>query len=424
VIRILLVEDERYVAESLVALFRAHAMEAQCCATAEEALDAPPCDVVLADLKLPGMNGMELLECLKARDPALPVLILTGHGTIGDAVRAMRLGALDFLTKPIDPDVIVERIRKAVERGRIERERDRLRAPDSLVAESPAMRDVLALARQVAAQDAPVLLQGESGTGKELLAGYLHEQSGRRVGPLVKVNCGAVPAPLFEAEFFGHAKGAFTGAHEHRHGWFAQADGGTLFLDEIGTLTPEGQAKLLRSLETGEVRPVGATQPRRVDVRVVAATNEDLAARRDEGTFRADLFYRLAVLPIAVPPLRERPEDLAALATRFAAPLTLAPGALAALRGYAWPGNVRELRNVFERARLVAREDRITADVLESLLPARESDLNLRRRLLTMERKLFREALRRTGGKKSEAARLLGFDPSNWAYHAKRLKLQ
>jgi DNA-binding NtrC family response regulator len=379
---------------------------------------------VLADLRLPGMSGVDLLARLKERDPALPVLLLTGHGTIDDAVSAMRLGALDFLTKPVEPDVIIARLRKAVERGRIERERDRLRGPGKIVAESPAMRGALRLIEQVAAQPSTVLLTGESGTGKEVLAAYLHEKSPRRVGPFVKVNCAAVPAALFEAEFFGAVRGAYTGAGAGRAGWFAQANGGTLFLDEVGALAPEGQSKLLRALESGEVRPVGATETVRVDVRIVAATNEDLEKRRDAGTFRADLFYRLAVFPVRVPPLRERPADLEPLARRFASPLRLGGDAPAALRRHTWPGNVRELRNVIERARILAEGDEIAAADIEPQIPSDPDDLDLKRRVADLERDLFQRALRRTGGKKSQAARLLGIDPSNWAYHAKRLNLQ
>ncbi|HEX5135923.1 MAG TPA: sigma-54 dependent transcriptional regulator [Planctomycetota bacterium] len=422
-IRVLLVEDERYVAESIVALLRAHGIDALPCESAEKALEAERCDVALVDLRLPGMSGLDLLRRLREDDPSLPVLMLTGHGTITDAVEAMHAGALDFLTKPVEPEVIIERLRKAVERRRIERERDRLRGVDGLVAESHGMRAALKLAEQVAAQPGAVLVTGASGTGKELLATYLHERSPRRQGPLVKVSCAAVPRGLFEVEFFGCKRGAYTGASRDREGWFAEADGGTLFLDEVGTLAPEGQAKLLRAIESGEVRPVGATEPLRVDVRIVAATNEDLAAARDAGRFRADLYYRLAVFEVALPPLRERPEDLLALAARFAAPLTLEPAAEQLLRRHAWPGNVRELRSVVEQARLFAKGGALGAADLEPLLPADESDLDLKRRTRALERQLFLEALRRCGGRKAEAARLLGIDPSNWAYHAKRLDL-
>ena len=422
-IRVLLVEDERYVAESIVALLRAHGMDALACESAEKALDAPPCDVALVDLRLPGLSGLDLLRRLRERDPSLPVLMLTGHGTITDAVEAMRAGALDFLTKPVEPEVIVERLRKAVERRRIERERDRLRGLDGLVAESPAMRAALRLAEQVAAQEGAVLVTGESGTGKELVATYLHERSPRRVGPLVKVSCAAVPRALFEVEFFGCKRGAFTGADHDREGWFVEADGGTLFLDEVGTLAPEGQAKLLRAIETQEVRAVGATTLSRVDVRVVAATNEDLAAARDAGRFRADLYYRLAVFHVALPPLRERPEDLHALAARFAAPLKLTEAAQRALLRHTWPGNARELRSVIEQARLFAEGSKLDANDVEPHLPVGDGELDLKQRTRTLERQLFAEALRRAGGRKSEASKLLGIDPSNWAYHAKRLDL-
>jgi DNA-binding NtrC family response regulator len=421
VIRVLLVEDEPYVAESLAALLRAHGMEPLPFASAEAALAAPPADVALVDLRLPGLSGVELLRRLKERAPALPVLMLTGHGTIADAVEAMRAGALDFLTKPVEPLAVVERLRKAVERGRIERERDRLRGLDGLVAESPAMKAALRLAEQVAPQDGAVLITGETGTGKELLATFGPERSARRLGPLVRVSCAAVPESLFEAEFFGCRKGAFTGADRDREGWFAEADGGTLFLDEVGTLPVPCQVKLLRAVESREVRAVGATRPTPVDVRVVSATNEDLEAARDEGRFRKDLYYRLAVLRIALPPLRERPEDLRALARRFAAPLELTEAAQRALLRPAWPGNVRELRSVILAARALATGP--TLDEADLELTEAEGDLDLKRRTRELSRELFREALRRAGGKKAEAARLLGIDPSNWTYHAKRLGL-
>jgi DNA-binding NtrC family response regulator len=423
-IRVLIVEDESYVAESIVALLERRGFEATAVATGEAALDQPPADVVLADLKLPGMSGVELLKRLKERDRSAPVLLLTGHGTIRDAVEAMRAGALDFLTKPVEPDVIVERLRKAVERRTIERERDRWRAGEELIARSPAMRRLLAEIESVAAQNVPVLLTGESGTGKELVATYIHEKSPRREGPLVRVHCGAVPAGLFEAEFFGHVRGAFTGATEDRTGWFAEADGGTLFLDEVGTLPADGQAKLLRALETGEVRPVGAEYTRKVDVRIVAATNENLARRRERGSFRSDLYYRLAGAPFELPPLRERPEDLEALASIFAAPRIVANGGMELMKRHRWPGNVRELRNIIARARLEGDDRELTASELEPLLPVASGDLHLKTRVKAFERELFREALRRADGRKAEAARELGIDPSNWAYHAKRLGLR
>jgi DNA-binding NtrC family response regulator len=423
-IRILIVEDEEYVRESLVAIFRADGFECHACETAEEALEAPPADVALVDLRLPGMSGIDLLPRLRERDPALPVLILTGHGTITDAVEAMRRGALDFLTKPVEPEVVVERLRKAAERGRIERDRDRLRGSDELVAASPAMRKLLETVEQAARGDGAILLVGESGTGKELVARFIHERSPRRTGPLVSVDCSTVPGGLFEAEFFGHVKGAYTGAHRARAGHFSDADHGTLFLDQVGAIPREAQAKLLRALESGEVRPIGGTRPHRVDVRVVSATNEDLEARMEEGAFRRDLYYRVAAIPFRIPPLRERPEDLEALAERFAAPLALSPAGKKALQGHDWPGNARELRNLLERAKLAAPGPLLDRADLEPLLPASGADLNLRRRVDLFERDLFRDALRRAGGVKSEAARLLGIDPSNWSYHARRLKLE
>jgi DNA-binding NtrC family response regulator len=421
VIRVLLVCNQGPGLEDLIACLEYQDIELQTCTGVAQASEAaPPFDVVLADLAL----GLDPLRRLKERDPVIPVLIIAAGGRIREAVDAMRAGALDVLTWPVEPDVVIERVRKAAERGRIERERDRLRDAQTIVAESPKMREVLTLLDQVAAMDTTVLLLGESGTGKELAATALHRQSRRSTAPLVKVNCAAVPASLFEAEFFGNVKGAYTGAEAERPGHFAEANEGTLFLDEVGTLSAEGQAKLLHTLETGEVRPVGATETRRVDVRVVAATNVPLERLREGGRFRSDLYYRLAVFPIQLPPLRERPEDLVALARRFAAPLKVTEDAVRVLRRHNWPGNVRELRNVIDRARILAENASLGAPDLEPLLPAASDDLNLKVRVHSFERELFWEALRRAGGKKADAARLLGIDPSNWSYHAKRLRLQ
>ena len=423
-IRVLIVEHEQSVADSLVALLEQHEFTAVAVASAEEALEAPVCDVVLAGLDLPGISGVELLRKLKQRDASQPILLLTGPGTVRDAVEAMRAGALDFLTKPIEPTVTVERLRKAAERRQIERERDRLRGAAGIVAESESMSAVLEEVSRIAVQQVPVLLTGESGCGKEVVATFLHEQSARRQGPLVRVPCGAVPPSLFEAEFFGTVGRGQGGASSDRAGWFAEADGGTLFLDEIETLPLDGQKQLLRAIETGEIRPVGATFTRIVDVRVVAATSEDLMARRDDGAFLPALYDRIAAVVIAVPPLRERREDLTEFARRFAAPATITPDAMETLRRHRWPGNVRELRNVIARARVEANEGEIQAQMLEPLLPAASEDLHLKQRVKGFERELFHEALRRADGKKAEAARLLGIDPSNWAYHAKRLNLQ
>ncbi|MHC4931103.1 MAG: sigma-54-dependent transcriptional regulator [Planctomycetota bacterium] len=420
-IRVLLVCAAGPGLEDLTACLEVTDIELHTCTSVDDAMHgAPPFDVVLADLAL----GLDSLRRLKERDPVLPVLIIAAGWRIREAVDAMRAGALDVLTWPVEPEVVLERVRKAAERGRIERERDRLREAHAIVAESPQMREVLSLLEQVAATDTTVLLLGESGTGKELAATALHRQSGRSTAPLVKVNCAAVPASLFEAEFFGNVKGAYTGAETERPGHFAEANGGTLFLDEVGTLSAEGQAKLLHTLETGEVRPVGATDTRRVDVRVVAATNVPLERLREGGRFRSDLYYRLAVFPVQLPPLRERPEDLVALTRRFAAPLQVTEDAMRVLRRHNWPGNARELRNVIDRARILAGSASLGAPDLEPLLPAASDDLNLKVRVRSFERELFREALRRAGGRKADAARLLGIDPSNWSYHAKRLKLQ
>ena len=423
-IRVLIVEDESYVAESLVALLGRRGFDPFAVASAEAALDQPIADIVVTDLRLPGRSGFELLCDLKEREPSLPVILLTGQGTVADAVAAMRAGADDFLTKPVEPDVIVERIRKAAARRGIERERDRWRGDESVVGESPAMKSMLKQIEGLADQDVSVLLMGESGTGKELLATHLHERSSRRAGPLVRVHCGAVPAGLVESEFFGHVRGAFSGATQDRRGWFAEADGGTLFLDEVGDMPLSTQAKLLRVLESREVQPVGGNTLRKVDVRLVAATNRDLRTMVEAGTFREDLLFRLQVVTVHLPALRERTGDVPMLIDHFIGELApqhgrsvrgISPEARTALVRYPWPGNVRELRNVIENMVVLARADVLgLEDVPEHVregarTPSTRGSYSLAGRSLEeVERDLIEANLKLAEGNREKAAKILG----------------
>ncbi len=382
-----------------------------------------PFALVLADQRMPVRDGIGLLKGLRAEIPAPPpVVVLTGFGTIPEAVEAVRLGAADYLTKPLaSPRALLAVV-------------DRLLAPetpgDEIVTGDGRMQEVLALVDRVAPADIPVLVTGESGTGKELVARRLHARSPRFAGPFVAVNAAALPESLAESELFGHERGAFTGADRARAGRFEEASGGTLFLDEIGELAPALQAKLLRVLEDHRVRRLGSERDVAVDVRLVAATNRDLAREAETGGFRRDLFFRLAVVPVALPPLRERPDDIPLLARHFVARLAarhrvpvpeLAAGALDALARHDWPGNVRELRNVLERAVVVRggqpiREEdvHLPAGFAASAAPAPTLDEE------TREREAALEALRHSGGNRDAAARRLGISVRTLYYRLRR----
>ena len=401
-------------------------------AAAEREFDAALVDLNYARDTTSGAEGLDLLERLRAADPDLPVVVMTAWATIDIAVRAIQAGARDFVEKPWENARLLSVVRNQVELAqalrrarRAEAENATLRGADGaspeLVAESPAMAAALALAERIAAAGAPVLLTGENGTGKSLLARHLHARSPRAGGPFVEVNAGAVPDALFESEMFGHVRGAFTDAREARAGRFELADGGTLFLDEIGNLPLAAQAKLLRVVEGGAFEPVGASRTRRVDVRLVAATNADLEALVAQGRFRQDLLFRLNTLEIRLPPLRERRGDVAALAARLVARAArkagreapaLDPDALRAMEAYTWPGNVRELSNVLERAVLLAPGPRLAARDLRlgpgPAAPPRLEEMSLE----DAERALLRAALRRHGGRVLEAAQALGLTRS------------
>ncbi len=370
--------------------------------------------VLVTDLKMPHMDGMELLRRVKTVQPDLPVVVLTAYGTVPGAVEAMKLGAFDFLTKPLSEpaqlrDVVTRAIgadsaRAAMEEG-------------GPIGEDPAFEKVLEMARVVAERDTTVLLLGESGVGKEVLARYIHASSPRAKGPFVAVNCAAIPRHLLESELFGHEKGAFTGATSQHRGYFERADNGTLLLDEVGELPLEVQAKFLRVLEDRSVLRVGGSRPVAVDVRIVAATNRDLEERVQAGSFRQDLFFRLAVFPIRIIPLRERPADILPLARHFLKLLSSAPGRTApvlskaaqqALLEHDWPGNVRELQNVMERALIMARGRTIEPEHLGLSSRGPSGGADAGSTLKDMERRAIAQALEAEGGNRRRAAKRLG----------------
>jgi DNA-binding NtrC family response regulator len=443
--RILIADDDDALRESLQLVLSAEGYEVLTApdgAAALALLETQTVDIVLCDLRMPGVDGLELLPQLGRRLPGVPVILMSAYGSADLAVEAMRRGAYDYLAKPFQPAEALLTLRKARERERLRRanqllQRDVQRAVGErpIVAASTAMIQVLELVERAAEFKATVLLQGESGTGKEVLARALHAQSPRRDEGFVAINCAAIPEALLESELFGHAKGAFTGADRSRRGLFAEADGGTLFLDEIGELPLPLQAKLLRVLQEEEVRAVGDTKPRRVDVRVIAATARELEAEVAAGRFREDLFYRLDVLRVKVPPLRERREDIPLLVDHFLGRSQESIGkpvrgidddALERLVAYDWPGNVRELENVLERAVILARTDRVAISDLPANLTAPPGerrgagrDLSLRRARRALEARMIREALEATGGNRTHAARLLGISHRALLYKLK-----
>jgi len=380
---VLIVDDERTLRFSLGEWARDAGFVPLEAASESEALERirdHEVDVVVLDLKLADEDGMQVLRRLREVDPVLPVVMLTGHGTIEHAVRATRLGAYDFVLKPPDLEHLDVVLHRAMEHARLRREVDHLRAgtaaTPALLGESAGLQHVLQLLDKAArGPTAKVLIQGETGTGKELMARYLHSRSARAAAPFIDLNCSAIPEQLLESQLFGHEKGAFTDAKHFKKGLFDLADGGTLFLDEIGEMAPQLQSKLLRVLETSTFRRVGGHADVQVDVRIVAATHRDLKRQVADGRFREDLYFRLSALPIQMPPLRERREDVELLARHFIGqlcaemgrpPARLHPAALQALRDYPWPGNVRELKNVIERVLLLETEE----DILPQHLPA------------------------------------------------------
>ncbi len=403
-------------------------------AEALPALDRAEFDCIVTDLRMPGIDGLEGLKRFKQKVPEIPVVIMTAFATVETAIEAMKSGAFDYLKKPFEPDELELVVNRAVEHGRLRRENARLKdalgsafSVQGMVGESTAMKELLRVAERIAPSEVPVLIEGESGTGKDLLARAIHSLSKRAGGPYLAINMSAIPENLAESELFGHEKGAFTGADQPRAGFFAEAEGGTLFLDEIGLLPPLLQPKLLRVLQDGEYIPVGSRKPRKADVRVVCATNEDLKKNVAEGKFREDLWYRIRVVPLRLPPLRERKEDIPLLVEHLVRkqalrlsrpPLVPDAEAMRALMDHDWPGNIRELEHALERALLLARGQALTLADLPPEIAARpgpEPDTGegrYRRARDAWERRYLEDLLREAGGSVARAAELAGLHRS------------
>jgi len=399
-------------------------------------LERQTIDLLLLDLRMPGIGGLQVIEVLRRRGSRVPILMISGYGSVETAVESLRLGADDFLTKPVDPDELVRRVRELLDRRpRAKRIEDATH--HGIIGESSAIAEVLEMVAQVAETEATVLVSGETGTGKELVARAVHELSPRRSGPFVPVNCAALAEGLLESELFGHVRGAFTGADRDREGLFSAADGGTLLLDEVGDMSLRLQKRLLRVLQEGEATPVGSSRPQRVDVRVVAATHRDLKTEMEAGRFRDDLYYRLAVFPIRLPPLRERGGDipllvrhlLDRLADRSSAPVptALAARAMKALRAHSWPGNVRELFAAVESAAIRARGGEIRVEHLPPELRGEASSAPARYRAPTKiddERAEIVAALATSDGARADAATLLGMSRTTLWRRMKALGLE
>ena len=439
--KILIVDDEANTLASLSRAFRLAGHEAVVCDNAARALElalAQPFDLILSDVVMPRRDGLSLLEDLKAAGVAAPVVMMSGQAHIEMAVKATRLGALDFLEKPLSTDKLLVTVDNALKLTRLETENRDLRSRvgrHALVWTGETMRRVMAQLERVAASEVRVCIYGETGTGKELVARTLHEKSHRCTGPFVTLNCAAVPAELIESELFGHEKGSFTGAAQRHTGKFEQAHRGTLFLDEIGDMPAAMQAKLLRVLEEGEVERVGSNKPTTVDVRVVVATHRNLEQLVEAGTFRRDLYHRVVVFPVELPPLRRRREDLPALVEHFARqvsaqngwkPIPFAAAAIEALQDYAWPGNVRELRNVVERLLLLAGTE-VDVEAVRLALPPPQASSKapargaatadeagpLAQRVLAFERAAVLAELERHQRHITQTAKALGLERSH-----------
>jgi two-component system, NtrC family, response regulator HydG len=444
--RVLVVDDQRNMRATTALLLRdaGYAVaEAEDGAAALQRVVAEPYDVVLTDLRMGAVDGMEVLRATVEASPTTQVIVMTAYGTIDSAVEAIRRGAYDYIAKPFKEGELLLRVAKAVEKRRLLGEVSLLRREfqaryglEHIVGRSAALRELLDRVVRVAATDATVLISGESGTGKELVARALHTGSRRAEKPFVPVNCAAITESLLESELFGHARGAFTGATRARRGLFEEANGGTLFIDEIGETAAGFQAKLLRALQEGEVRRVGESLPMKVDVRVIAATNQNLKAAVAEKRFREDLFYRLNVVPLRVPPLRERREDIALLAEHFldryakrsGEKKTLLPEAVAKLVAYPWPGNVRELENMMHQAAALAPHDELSADDIRFEAPASANAAGAPQTLAeavdAAERRTIELALARAGGDLGVVARELAVSSTTLWRKMKRLGIE
>jgi len=450
--RVLIADDEESIRHVLTELLSERGYEVRAVADGDEAareLAARDYDALVTDVRMPRLNGLDLIRAAQSTSPETTIIVMSAYGSHDLVIEALKAGAYDYLGKPFRPDEVLLVLRKAEERERLRREnlilrREMSRRAPQLVAEGPAMKEVLRVVHKVAPAPTTVLIEGESGTGKELIARALHDLSPRAERPFVAVNCGAIPAPLIESELFGHTKGAFTDARTAKRGLFEEADGGTLLLDEIGELPPPVQPALLRVLQQGEVRRVGDARSTRVDVRVLASTNRDLASQVQAGRFREDLYYRLNVVQVRLPPLRERQEEIGQLAERLiarhaerigVASRRLSPRALELLQRYRWPGNVRELENALERALVLSEDDEIGPDALpdavqRTLVPEPvpgsldPDDLSVKRAQRVLEADLIRRALERTQGNRTRAAELLELSPRALLYKIREYGLE
>ena len=441
---LLIVDDEANTLASLSRAFRLAGHEAIVCDSAAKALElarAQTFDLIISDVVMPGKDGLSLLQDLKSQGVSTPVVMMSGQAHIDMAVRATRLGALDFLEKPVSTEKLLLTVENALRLQRLESENRQLRqrlGKHEIVWTGETMKKLMTQIERVAASETRVCILGETGTGKELVARTLHERSPRASGPFITLNCAAVPAELIESELFGHEKGSFTGAAGRHIGKFEQAERGTIFLDEIGDMPLPMQAKLLRVLEEGEVERIGADKPTRVDVRVVVATHRNLESLVHDGKFRQDLFHRIYVFPILLPPLRERKEDIPVLVRHFAEqvcaqnswrPMPFSPEAIQELQTYAWPGNVRELRNAVERLILMATEGAVTADTVEMALPRglttptsrATGSGTLAERAQAFEREVILAELKRSHFHITNAAKALGLERSHFYKKAEQL---
>ncbi len=450
--KILVVDDENSVRNMITVLLQKEKFDASGASSGEEALQIlgeRPFDLVLCDIRMPGMDGLEVLSAVRSLYPDTTVIMMSAFGTVDLAVQAMKQGAYDYISKPFKTDEILLTLRKAQERESLRRENIMLREQieekyslEGVVARSPAMVKILDTAKKVAEYQSHVLITGESGTGKEVLARAVHNLSPRKDGPFVGVNCGAVPPTLLESEFFGHVRGAFTDAVSDKTGLFEEAGEGTLFLDEIGELSLDVQIKFLRAIQEGEIRRVGDSTTVKVNPRIIAATAVDLEKAVKEGAFREDLYYRLSVVPIHIPPLRERREDIKPLAEHLlgrvslrlgGGPLVLSKEAMKALMSYPWPGNVRELENLLERAAILSGSSELGEEQIAPLLSGVEDrlvdeeasdELSIKKSTRELERRLIVRALQKTMYNRSKAARLLEISHRALLYKIKDYEVQ
>ena len=452
-VKILIIDDEKSILDLLSVVFKKEGYTVETALSAKMALeliDKEEFDLVLTDIKLPQMSGMKILQYVKEKYPAMPVVMITAYGTIKQAIEALKMGAMDYIVKPFNMEELKIIVAQGLENRRIQQENVLLKKDleekygmNNMVGKSKKMLEVYNLIEKIAATDSTVLISGESGTGKEIAARAIHFHSRRRERPFVSINCGALPENLLESELFGHVKGSFTGAIANKKGMFETAEKGTLFLDEVGEMSPWTQVKLLRTLQDRKVRRVGGTDEFPIDVRIIGATNQDLKKRIEEGKFREDLFYRLNVISLELPPLRNRKEDIPLLVSHFLSKYCdkmgrdmkrMAPRVMKVFESYSWPGNVRELENSIERIIAIEERETITESSLpeELISPQREQDrsyevkpgFDLNTTLDDISRNFVQQALQRTNGNLKETATLLGINYRSLRYLIEKLGLR